>query len=266
MKMSFFYKILLSVVLMSAACGMAPASAQHYVGIKGGYGSSDVRLYPSWKTPMELGMLSGGLVWRYYSEPTAAQPTLKYTGGISMELQYLQRGYKYESLTNENHTYSRRINTLMVPFIWQPHISMAQERLRLFLNLGVTFNYNLSSTYHTYVTESGETVESGDYEMLLVRDNRWGYGLCGGLGAEVKIAGRVSLFVEGRYDFGYSDILKAQTKYPPNTFQRSPMDNITVSVGFFYRLGKGEDSGQMRRRAAKVAADVVGSLTENGIE
>lgn len=263
--MRFLHKIVVSIAVLSVVGSMATASAQHYVGIKGGYGSSDVRLYPAWKTPVELGMLSGGLVWRYYSEPTAAQPALKYTGGISMELQYLQRGYKYESLTNENHTYSRRINTLMLPLIWQPHISMAQERLRLFLNLGVTFNYNLSSTYHTYVTESGETVDKGNYEMLLIRDNRWGYGLCGGLGAEVKLAGRVSLFVEGRYDFGYSDILKAETKYPPNIFQRSPMDNITVSLGLFYRLG-GEDSGAMRRRAAKVAAEVVESLTENGLE
>lgn len=259
-------KIMVCVVLLSAVVGMSPASAQHYVGIKGGYGSSDVRLYPSWKSPMELGMLSGGLVWRYYSEPTAAQPTLKYTGGISLELQYMQRGYKYESLSNSNHTYSRRINTLMVPFIWQPHITMAQDRLRAFLNIGVTFNYNISSTFRTYNTESGETVEEGPYDMLLVRDNRWGYGLCGGLGAEMKLAGRMSLFVEGRYDFGFSDIQKAQTKYPPNIFQRSPVDNITVSVGIFYRLGKGEDSSQMRRRATKVAADVVGSLTESGLK
>ena len=192
--------IIVSALLLAAIT--QPAAAQHYVGIKGGYGSSDVRLYPAWKTPVELGMLSGGLVWRYYSPENPSQPALRYTGGISMELQYLQRGYKYESLSNENHTYSRRINTLMVPLIWQPHISFAQERLRLFLNLGVTFNYNINSTYHTYVTETGETVEQGDYEMLLIRDNRWGYGLCGGLGAEMKVAGRVSLFVEGRYDFG----------------------------------------------------------------
>lgn len=250
--------IIASLVLTVALA--LPATAQHYVGVKGGYGSSDVRLYPAWKTPMSLGMLSGGLVWRYYSAATAAQPSLKYTGGISVELQYLQRGYKYESLTNENHTYSRRINSLMMPLIWQPHISFANERLRLFLNLGVTFSYNLSSTYRTYTTETGETVEEGKYDMLLVRDNRWGYGLCGGAGAEVKLAGRVSLFVEGRYDFGYSDILKAQTKYPLNTFQRSPMDNITLSVGMFYRLSGGEDSSQMRRRAERVAADTIDSL------
>lgn len=239
---------------------VSPASAQHYVGVKGGYGSSDVRLYPAWKTPAEFGMLSGGLMWRFYSTETPAQPALKYTGGISLELQYLQRGYKYESLQNEEHTYSRRINTLMMPLIWQPHITFAQDRLRLFLNLGVTFSYNLSSTYRTYVTESKETIDEGVYDMLLVRDNRWGYGLCGGLGAEVKVAGRVSLFVEGRYDFGYSDILKAQTKYPPNTFQRSPMDNITLSVGAYYRLGKGDDSDQMRRRAKRVAEDIADSI------
>ncbi len=245
--------LLTGVIIMMAS----PAIAQHYVGFKGGYGSSDTRLYPAWKSPATLGMLSGGVMWRYYSPENPNQPSLSYTGGISIEMQYLQRGYRYESLSNEDHTYSRRINSLMMPLIWQPHLTMAEDRLRLFLNLGLTFSYNISSTFRTYVTESGETVEKGPYEMLLVRDNRWGYGLCGGLGFEVKVADRTSLFVEGRYDFGYSDILKAQTKYPGNAFQRSPLDNITLSFGLYYRLGGGDDRHTMRRNAERMAEQIV---------
>ncbi len=262
MKIGIHNRVLATLVVGVVLMMATPTSAQHYVGIKGGYGSSDTRLYPAWKTPATLGMLSGGVMWRYYSPNKPQQPSLSYTGGISIELQYLQRGYRYESLINENHTYSRRINSLMMPLIWQPHLTMADDKLRLFLNLGLTFSYNISSTFRTYVTESGETVDEGPYEMLLVRDNRWGYGLCGGLGFEVKVAGRTSLFVEGRYDFGYSDILKAQTKYPGNTFQRSPLDNITLSLGLYYRIGGGEDQASVRRKAERVAEQVIEDLQQ----
>ena len=42
---------------------------------------------------------------------------------------------------------------------------------------------------------------------------------------------------EGRYYFGYSDVLRNGTKYQGNP-THSPLDNINVSMAFYYRLSK----------------------------
>ena len=41
----------------------------------------------------------------------------------------------------------------------------------------------------------------------------------------------------GRYYFGYSDVLRNGTKYQGNP-THSPLDNINISLAFYYRLSK----------------------------
>ena len=43
--------------------------------------------------------------------------------------------------------------------------------------------------------------------------------------------------MEGRYYFGYSDVLRNGTKYQGNP-THSPLDNINISLAFYYRLSK----------------------------
>ncbi|MFQ8804544.1 MAG: hypothetical protein ACLR8Y_04730 [Alistipes indistinctus] len=65
--------------------------------------------------------------------------------------------------------------------------------------------------------------------MQLNRDNRFGYGLCGGAGLAFLFGQqrRYEFSVEARYGFGYGDILRNGTKYKGNP-DRSPLDNINV--------------------------------------
>lgn len=79
--------------------------------------------------------------------------------------------------------------------------------------------------------------EQGDYPMMLTRDPRWGYGLCGGGGFSV-LFGRFEAAFEARYYLGYSDVLRNGTKYTGNP-NHSPLDNINLSLAVYYRLGKG---------------------------
>ena len=82
----------------------------------------------------------------------------------------------------------------------------------------------------------------------LPRDNRWGYGLAGGGGIAV-LFGRYELNFRARYYFGLSDVVRNRNKYydntddgPENPFwttpMRSPLDNITITVGLSYRFNK----------------------------
>jgi hypothetical protein len=179
-------------------------------------------------------LIAAGVSWKYYSPEKAV-------GGIAADVLYMQQGFKrmmaYPSIPGDTTTsYSRTVNSIMVPIFWQPHAYLFRQRLTLFANLGMTLSYNISSTYK-WSSEISGTLETGNYTMKLTRDNRFGYGLCGGAGASWAF-GRVEIFGEWRYYIGYADILRNRNKYEQNPL-RSPLDNMQVTFGVFVRLGKG---------------------------
>jgi hypothetical protein len=145
--------------------------------------------------------------------------------------------------------YTRRVNSFMLPIVWQPHFYMLKNRIRVYLEAAATFSYHLSSTYEN---ETGQKVGAsdwrGDYNFKLARDNRWGYGLAGGGGVSVLIK-RFELNIRARYYFGLSDAVRSRNKYADNAIDgsenpfsttplRLPLDNLTISVGMSYRFNK----------------------------
>ena len=223
-----------------------PAAAQHYIGVKGGYGGANARFYPKYETSMIWNKYNGGVMWKYYS----AQQVV---GGVSAELEYQTRGYRlYEGgIVSDTTSYTsktRLVHSITMPLIWQPHLYLANRHLRVFLNAGFTVSYNLGvgntlTVFDHNVDSAGNVTTSSvttDYKMNTARDNRWNYGLCGGLGFGV-LFGRCEIFAEARYYYGMSDILRNKTKYTFNEQGtiRSELDNLFVTVGVFFRLGKG---------------------------
>lgn len=224
---------LAKIVIIMLLIGTTGLSAQHYIGVRGGYGGGSARFNPSREMGYEWGLYNGGLSYKYYSET-------KYVGAVQTDVQFMQRGFKYDQYSKSDTSYHRKINSVDIPIMWQPHVYLFNRNARFFVNLGVQFSYNMSSEYWIESKEKG-IIEKGEYPFKVTRDNRLGYGLCGGAGLSVFM-GRVELAVEGRYYFGYSDILRSRTKYKdtenPNPL-RSPLDNMNVSVALYYRLGKG---------------------------
>lgn len=241
--------ILSSVLVMVAVLSTHHASAQHTLSVTGGTGASYARFYPTEVTKWIWGCESIGLSWRFYS------PKPRFVGAIGLDLDYLQRGFSYayydnpETVTDEfgnqkiiHHYqyYTRRVNSLMLPFVWQPHIYAARNRIRIFAEAAVVFSYNISSSYEY----QNNRFPSNKYEWKIPRDNRFGYGLAGGVGFAVLL-GQAEVGLKAKYDFGYSDILKNRNKYYSNDTDgrenpfgyqplRSPVDNLTflVSVGW----------------------------------
>lgn len=232
--------------IMIALCA---AQAQHYVGVRAGYGSGSIRLFPKAETSMVWGLYSGGVSYKYYSD-------VKYVGAVQIDMQLLQKGFNWLTVDTRTPddtttTYSRTVNSIDLPLMWQPHFYLFNRSMRIFLNLGLVFSYNINSTYKWASPERG-VYDSGTYEMQTPRDNRWGYGLCGGAGLSVFIR-RFELAVEGRYYYGYSDILRNKNKYADNPI-RSPLDNINISMALYYRLNKeGLRSAPSKRVAEKIA-------------
>ena len=166
----------------------------------GGWGGGSARFKPAKETGYEWGLYSGGLSYKFYSDT-------KYVGAIEIDLMFTQKGFNYDLAFESDESYHRRINAIELPLIWQPHFYLFQRHARFFINLGIQVSYNLSSTY-SRVSKTTGILESGKYAMQLNRDNRFGYGLCGGAGLAFLFGQqrRYEFSVEARYGFGYGDI------------------------------------------------------------
>lgn len=238
--------ILLAVILCGAAL-RTPVRAQHTLGVYAGYGMGTARFYPKQETRTQWGLYTAGVSWRHYG-------LQRYVGGFGVDVELLQSAYSYApyasvtELEEDYRYYTRRINTISVPIVWQPHVYIKQ-RARIFLEAAATFSYRFSSTYENEeARELGLEDWKGKYTYKTSRDNRWGYGLAFGGGFAVLIR-QFEINVKARYYFGLGDILRNRNKYadngqdgPENPFWstplRSPLDNITISIGVAYRFNK----------------------------
>ena len=230
--------------------------AQHYVGLKAGYGAAHGRFYPQPdKSGLMWGKTTAGLVWKYFSPQQVV-------GGFSAELEFQQRAFNLlrgKGVITGDEDYDgtmRTVNSITMPIMWQPHLYMINRSVRFFVSAGVTFSYNtglgdkLTTTVYKWDgqakthTPENTTVP---YNMQTARDVRWAYGWLGGVGLSVLVR-RWEIFAEGRYYYGMSDILRNSTKYlfhDPGLYPsqgkvlRSELDNIYISVGVTFRLGEG---------------------------
>lgn len=236
--------MILCLLLGALLCGTR-AQAQHTLGVTGGYGFGNGRLYPEQENKSIWGCYTGGVTWRFYGPQ-------RFVGGFGIDLEYLQRGFSFATNASMAMTpadykwYTRRVNSLMLPIVWQPHAYLFKNRMRVYVEAAVFFSYNISSSYINEEASSGSSEK--EYQFKLARDNRWGYGLAGGGGISVLVK-RMEINLRVRYYFGYSDILRNRNKYANNatdggenpfrdTPLRSPLDNLTFSIGISYRFNK----------------------------
>lgn len=242
-----------AITLLLTIATSQSAVAQHTLTLVGGTGATYARFYPSAETNWIWMADSYGIAWRYYSDKP------RFVGAVGIDLEYMERGYTYgygytskyvddkEIRTYE--FYQRNYKSMMLPIVWQPHFYLAKNRLRLFVEAAFVLSYNFSSDY----SYQYDRYPAGKYEWKVPRDNRFGYGLLGGVGFAVLI-NQLEIGFKARYNFGYSDILKNRNKYYSNTTDlidgkigpnpftytplRSPVDNLTFSITLGWRFNK----------------------------
>lgn len=252
MKRTYNILTTIGVVLLLIMALPTKVIAQHTLTLTGGTGVATARFYPSEKTKWMWGSETFGLSWRFYSEKP------RFVGAVGVDLEYMERGfnlgYTYTSeFVGEGDDrkeirhykfYNRKINSVMLPLVWQPHVYAARNRLRIFIEAAFVLSYNISSHY----SYQDDRYPAGDYEWKVPRDNRFGYGLSAGLGFAVLVH-RVEIGFKAKYNFGYSDIMKNRNKYyssstdgRENPFYytplRSPLDNINVMLTVGWRFNK----------------------------
>lgn len=254
--MKRFFKILTLVLFLSVAMA-TESKAQHTIAVTGGTGFATGRFYPDQEMKPIWGTYAAGFSWRYYSMP-------RFIACFGIDVELLQRGfsfapypYLYENKKDYKY-YTRKLNSIVIPIVWQPHFYLFKKHLRVYLEAAPTFSFNFSSKFRNderFAININGLVPApieGKYEFRSERDNRFSYGLRGGAGLDL-IFGQLEVGVRAMYDFGYSDILRNRNKYYGNNLDsetkpgenpfyytplRSPLDNLTISVKVGFRIGK----------------------------
>ena len=210
----------------------APVEIEHYIGIRGGYGLGMARFEPRREGQNFVGLYNAGISYRLDI------PSQKYVGCIEFDLEYLEKGYKYETYKESGVVYQRKFSSISLPIIWQPYIPFTKTgETRFYLNAGPVFGYALESHEKQYIEETNEVIFDREYKYDQLKDNRLEYGVTLGAGFIVAIKKRVTIGIDARYNIMLSDTFKGVNKYPSNPF-RSPVDHINVSLRVDFKLHK----------------------------
>lgn len=221
--------------LAAALCFLAallPASAQRYyspdfsLGVKAGATISRMDFVPHVRQSMTPGV-TFGIMARYTEEKLF---------GLIGELNITQRGWA-EDFNGLPISYSRHLTYLQLPLLTQ--IRFGWERAKIFVNLGPEAGYMLANNiksdfdYSHPSTVTGFPSNRHTEQMSMKVATRFDYGIAGGLGAELFMARRHSLIVEGRFYYGIGNIFHANRT---STFSASRGLSIEVTLGYFFRV------------------------------
>ena len=201
------------------------------VGVNLGMNMTKVDFSPRIKQKSHNGMALG-VTARYMCE--------KYFNmmcGIQAEINYTQRGWKEDIDDGSDNTYNRTMNYIEVPLL--AHLAFGKDALdkgtKFFINMGpqVAFFLNekekMSEDWNPAYRPNGVNQQYGKWV-----ENKFDYGLLGGLGVELSTkAGHFLL--EGRYYYGLADFWGSSKK---DEFGRSGHSYMGVKLTYLFDITK----------------------------
>lgn len=211
-----------------------PVLVDHIFGIRGGYGLGNARIEPTRNNkPIPYGLMNFGISYRF------DVPAQKYVGTIEIDIQYMEKGFAHGTsfAQDNNELYSRKYSVIELPILWQPYFPLGKGESRIMVNLGPYLSYTLSGTERLTNIKTGEYTEN-EYKYDPLRDNRVEYGVIAGAGVMIGIK-RFAITLDFRYNIALSDAMKGVQQYKGNPF-RSPVDQMSLSLGLQYRFIKGK--------------------------
>lgn len=194
--------------------------SQTYVGIKTGYSLiSSISFVPDIKAKAYIGEnIDYGVVIKNYDNKWV---------GFQGELYMTQRGYDVPILDTN---YRRRINSyLELPIFIQGQLNL--KWFTVHANAGCFAAYLLSSKEG--VDTSGRFVLN-NVKFNILRDNRFDYGLIGGVGVSREFKWGV-IQIEARILYGFTDLYKYNYKDNPKE-SKAVEQNITFT--YLFNLSK----------------------------
>lgn len=195
------------------------------VGLSGGYALNKVSFNPTIKQKFHGGITFGTTI-RYTCE--------KYFSALCAlqgEINYIQLGWK-ELIETSPNTYQRNINYVQIPLL--ANVGFGRERggARFFIAIGPQIGYMLSENEKRGGGEwdgvrPNNVVEQYDLSV----QQRFEYGLTGGLGLDLSTRSGHHFLIEGRYYFALSDIFHNSKK---DFFGRSANGAIIAKASYLF--------------------------------
>lgn len=195
-----------------------------FVGAHGGIDLSRVTFTPGVSQNFLVGG-NAGLNFRYIEE--------KHFGFI-VEANWEQRGWK-EDFEELPYNYSRTVNYVQIPFL--AHIYFG-NRGKFFINAGPSVSFVLGESTsanfdYNNVSQILDLNTHITYQYALPVHQKVDYGISGGIGGEFSINPRNSVYLDARFYYGLSDILKSGRTEP---IRGSNGMTVSVSVGYWFRV------------------------------
>ncbi|MDR2064558.1 MAG: PorT family protein [Prevotellaceae bacterium] len=205
-------KILIFAIIMFVGIY---AKAQHWIGIRGGYNNSDITIDRfNYQKTNSYSSINYGLIYKIYID--------KYTG-LQAELNNIKRGFSYK----ENDTVNIRES-------WELPV-LGHGRLEFgnfigFINGGFYIGYSQKAKYKIKSEPSANEMPASFTD----RDIRFefGFGFGGGIG--FRIAERIELQTEFRYNYGLTYLYTP--KYKNERIKYIQPVSMQVSFGILYRF------------------------------
>lgn len=161
---------------------------------------------------------------RYKGGFTVRYVNLKYFG-IQGELNYSAQGWSETS--PEGEIYSHRFDYLELPIL--AHIYFGKRNTKFFINLGPEIRYMVSDAATAPFSTNAGIQQTKEIQ------NRFDYGITGGLGVEFRTQKAGAFQLEARYHFGLGNISSASKK---DDFDKSNNQTISVSIVYLFNVLK----------------------------
>jgi len=217
--------IILVILLLGLKAVAQPRlrEPEMYVGLHGGVLFSMTLFTPKVAgsdilTDRTLLSGNGGLVFRYVGHKVC---------GFQVELNYMQRGWRENTDEVDGNFvhYTRRLNYFEVPFL--AHIYFGKT-VRGFLNLGpqigVCFLEQESGTKNKMVGQQAQ------YQPI---DNKFDWGVAGGLGMLVRTSKVGTFQLEARVSYSLGDYFSNKKTDP---FSHSNSLDVSANIGYMWEI------------------------------
>ncbi len=202
------------------------------IGVNGGYALNRISFNPTIKQNFHGGSTFGVTV-RYTCEKY-----FQVYCALQAEINYAKLGWK-ELIEYSDDTYSRDMNYIQIPLF--ARLAMGRERggFQGYLLLGPQVGFCINEKEHksgawndyTLSTRPNGITKQYDLEV----ENRFEYGIAGGLGGEFSTKSGHRIGIEGRYFYGLSDIFGNSKK---DFFGRSNNGTIYAKISYLFDLIK----------------------------
>ena len=202
------------------------------VGVNGGCAFNRISFDPTIKQTYHGG-ITGGLTLRYTCERYYSLLC-----ALQLEINYAQMGWK-EKIETSTDTYSRTVNYIQFPLLARLGLGHETKGVMGYLVLGPQVACYLSDKEKRGGEWSEETL--GLRPNLVVEQydlpiqNKFEYGITGGLGMEVNTLRAGHFMIEGRYYFGLNNIFKDGKT---DAFGRSANGAIMAKVTYLFDVLK----------------------------